>query len=122
MNDQTAKLLEQLAGKLGTTSEYLWSVLLKQAPVAATITLIQILLVLAAGIGLWKAHQHFLNDDNKVSYYNLNEGLAVPMVVGCIFWLILLIAAFFLMEEIINGYFNPEFWALDYIMGKLSDK
>lgn len=122
MNDQTAKLLEQLAGKLGTTSEYLWTVLIKQAPVDATITLIQSVLVLIAGVALCRAHLYFLNDDNKVSYYNLREGLAIPMIVVSVVWFILLIGCFLLFESIINGYFNPEFWALDYIMGKLSSK
>lgn len=34
MNEQTTKLIEQLAKELGTTAEYLWTVLLKQSPIA----------------------------------------------------------------------------------------
>lgn len=39
MEEKTIKLIEQLAQKLGTTTEYLWAVLLKQAPIDATVVL-----------------------------------------------------------------------------------
>ena len=41
MNDQTAALLQNLANKLGTTSEYLWGILLRQATLSGTTDLIQ---------------------------------------------------------------------------------
>lgn len=44
MNEQTVKLVEQLAQKLGTTTEYLWNVLIKQAPISAAIDMIYCLL------------------------------------------------------------------------------
>lgn len=119
MNDNTTKLIEQLAAKLGTTSEYLWGILIKQAPVAATVILTQIILIIIAGFVLYKSHLSFSDDDNKVSYYNLEEGLVVPFTIAVIIWVILVIVSFFMVEEVINGYFNPEFWALNYIMDKL---
>jgi uncharacterized membrane protein len=122
MNDQTTKLIDQLAQKLGTTTEYLWSVLLRQAPVDATITLIQVLLVIFSGIALYKMNKHFSDDDNKISYYNAAEAICVPMWIGAIIWIILAIASFFCIGDIINGYFNPEFWALEYIFESIKSK
>lgn len=119
MNDETQKLIEQLAQKLGTTTEYLWSVLLRQAPVDATITLMQILLVIFSGIALYKMNKHFSDDDNKISYDSADVAIVIPMVICAIIWIILAIACFFCIGDVINGYFNPEFWALDYILGLL---
>ena len=38
MNEATAKLIEELAAKLGTTAEHLWGVLVRQAPISATVS------------------------------------------------------------------------------------
>lgn len=119
MNDQTAKLLEQLASKMGTTSEYLWSILLRQAPIESTITLIQVILIMGVGVVLFKCHKHFMNDKNDMSYYEKEETLGIPMILAAVIWFIFFLAAIVCLDEIINGYFNPEFWALDYIMDKL---
>lgn len=35
MNEETSKLIRELADKLGTTAEHLWSVLVKQAPISS---------------------------------------------------------------------------------------
>ena len=40
MNEQTTILLQKLSESLGTTSEYLWAVLIKQAPISATISMV----------------------------------------------------------------------------------
>ena len=68
MNEQTTKLIEQLAQKLGTTTEYLWSVLLKQAPIDATVTLFQTLCVMLFGLALWKIHKHLLKKESEDKY------------------------------------------------------
>lgn len=125
MNDNTARLIEQLAQKLGTTSEYLWSVLLKQAPIEATITLIQTGLVALFGLVLWCVHKKLSNTivdndygkGNMYDKYELSAG--VPMLLGLVIFVILSITAFFCFGEIINGYFNPEYWAFDHILRSL---
>jgi hypothetical protein len=120
MNDQTTKLIESLAAKLGTTADYLWAVLLKQAPVDATLTLIQILIVIAAGVTLYKAHMHLSNDKNDNSYYQ-REAYGPLMGVLFIGWMFFAGAAFFAIPNVINGYFNPEFWALDYVLSQVKN-
>jgi hypothetical protein len=123
MNEQTRQLLEKLADKLGTTSEYLWSVLLKQAPIYATFTLIQTLFLLFAGWGLWKVQQKLLSKPEKShynSYYDkYEEGAVIPMIIISFVWIALMSIYFINFDSIINGYFNPEYWALTEILKSL---
>jgi len=119
MNNETSKLIEQLAQKLGTTTEYLWSILLKQAPVSATIILIQILIIAIVGFFIYRFHKHLSNDDNEMSYYN-SEGLEIFMTVIGIVWVLLAFSSLFFIPRVIYGYFNPEFWALNYIIDFLN--
>lgn len=39
MNEQTLKILSDLSNKMGTTTEYLWTILLKQGPISGIIDL-----------------------------------------------------------------------------------
>ena len=121
MNDNTAKLLEQLANKLGTTSEYLWQILLKQAPIDATITLIQTIGVILFGVLLYRLHKNFSKEEHGTydSMYHNNSGLAIPMFIACLIFIVLAIATFICMGSIITGYFNPEYWALEKILSSI---
>jgi hypothetical protein len=124
MNETTAKLLEQLAAKLGTTSEYLWGVLLKQAPISATITLFQTLGVVIFGIALWRIHVRLMKKNKEdryaeCGYEKYDMGAVIPMVVGFIVFAILVVACLCSVESVANGYFNPEYWALKEILSSL---
>ncbi len=124
MEKETIKLIETLANKLGTTSQYLWGILVKQAPVDATITLMQIIIVAIAGIALYKTHKRLCqkpkNDNYNDSWYEKSDGvLPAIMVVLAVIWGVLAICCFFAINDIFNGYFNPEYWALNYLMEKL---
>ena len=120
MNEQTTKLIEQLAKKLGTTAEYLWTVLLKQAPISAMIDLVYLVIVTITGIGLYKLHKYCTKEtgEYKESIYEDKGELVIPaMVVLATAWVIFFIACFFSIGNIINGFFNPEYWALKEILG-----
>jgi ABC-type phosphate transport system permease subunit len=124
MNENTAKLIEQLAQKLGTTSEYLWRILLKQAAVDATTTLIQFLAVILFGITLWKIHKKLMkkvSDDKyaETGYDKYEEGAIVPMILSTVVFAILFIICFCCIGDIINGYFNPEYWALKTVLNSI---
>ncbi len=117
MNNQTAELLKTLAGKLGTTSELLWNILLKQAHISATIQLLQTILVILFALILYKKHLKFSKEtekDNSI-YYN-NEGIVICMIISSIICGILLIVVFICLSDIFNGYFNPQYWALEKIL------
>lgn len=119
MKDQTQEILSEIASKLGTTAEYLWAVLLNQAPISATINLIQVILVLIGCFLLYKTHIYFRNNekyeaDNWMDDSNL--WYSIPMVLAGISMAFLLLFCFLSIDNIVNGYFNPEYWALKKIL------
>ena len=120
MNEQTTKLIEQLALKLGTTTEYLWSVLLKQAYISAITTLIYLVGIIGAGFLLLKAHIAFSKEteESNSKYWDSGE-LQFIMIALAFIWSVLFIVAFFSIENIVNGFLNPEYWALKEIMSNL---
>jgi hypothetical protein len=108
MNQETLKLIESLAIKLGTTSEYLWGVLLKQARVEAIfsglIAILSLVSVFAFALTL------FLKRDDW-------DG---PILAIC-FMLSFLSVLFFILSVafFVPAFFNPEYWALQQILGGL---
>lgn len=109
------QLLETLAKNLGTTVEYLWSVLLKQAPISATIDLILLILVLVAGYLLYRLHLKLSGE-----YIYDDSDIAVPlMCMAAVIWFLIFIVAVCCIPSIINGYFNPEYWALKEILNSV---
>ena len=121
MNTEITNLLATLADKLGTTSEYLWGILLRQAPISATVILIQIIFTVLSGIFLWKLHKYFSKEtDERYSMYDRsNGGLEVLIIIFSVLILIIGIVSFFQIENVLNGYFNPEYWALNKILNTL---
>ena len=116
--EELTPLLEKLAVKLGTTTEYLWGVLLKQAPITAVTELVYLILVVLGGIALYKIHKRLSKegDGNNSIYYDC-EGLAIaPMVIATVIWAILFVNCFHSIGTIVTGFLNPEYWALDEIV------
>jgi hypothetical protein len=117
---ETTKLIEQIANKLGTTTEYLWGVLVKQAPIQSTITLFQIALVCVFGHILFKIHKRLMQE--KKYGWVMESGYeqfstAIPLMsIAFIIFLFFGISAFFCIADVFNGYFNPEYWALQQIL------
>lgn len=120
MNQQLSQLLEKLANKLGTTTEYLWCVLLRQSRISASITLFYFLFIAAIGFIIYKLHRKFIKEDSKGnnSYYH-HEELAVIMTIASVLWGIGVICCAFSLSNIFNGYFNPEYWALKEILDSI---
>lgn len=123
MNEQTTKLLETLANKMGTTVEYLWSVLIKQAPIEASILLLQFSIWGILGFLLYKTHIKFSQQREKEdehytrSIYNkYGDTAGIPMLLGLTLWVVIAIMCFFSIEDVINGFFNPEYWALQKVL------
>ena len=114
MNEETTKLLEQLAQKLGTTTEYLWAILVKQAPIDSAITLFQFALIGIFGYALFRTHKWLCASEKyeKSRYEYYEEYATYPMAVAFAIFVILAVFAFFCIEEVIYGFLNPEYWAL----------
>lgn len=120
MNEQTTQLLEKLAEKLGTTSEYLWGVLIKQAPMDSVINLILMALTVVLGLVIYRVHKHFLYEPEELGkesiYEEYGPGAGIPMIMASIVFLIMVMGSLFAIESVINGFFNPEYWALQKIL------
>ena len=121
MNDNLTALLEKLATKLGTTAEHLWRILLVQAKVSATNSLIFLLLAIFSGILLYRFHKWLAYADPKAQYstsrYDDNGELYVPLIlIPALMWGVFSLCILFDISNIINGYFNPEYWALEKVL------
>lgn len=118
MNNETQKAIELLAQKLGTTSEYLWGILLSQAPIDATMHVVYLFLSILLCFALYRIHKYLMNDDNEISYYNY-EGLEIFMIIVAGLVSAIFAALLFTVGNALNGFFNPEFWALNYVMNHI---
>lgn len=122
MNKEELKLIEQLANKLGTTTEYLWSVLLKQAYIQSVITIFQFFIIWIFGYFLLKIHKKLSSDSgygagNRYGgYEHYGDYAVIPMFISAIVFAFLVIVAFFSIESVFYGLFNPEYWALNKIL------
>lgn len=115
MNQETLQFLEQLAAKLGTTSEYLWGVLVSQAKWDAFISFIQMAFMAAWIYWNIKLHLKFCKNmpGENYTYYAEYEAMAgIPMIIAGILSCILFF--FFLngFNDLISSIVNPEYWAL----------
>lgn len=112
-------LLEKLAKQLGTTAEYLWAVLVRQAPIASCIDILQYIIL---GVVTY----FFVRSTKK--FWTIGESehwdgcwLLVPGIIG-VFLLILWVVVFFVIQNTITGFVNPEYWALKKILELISGK
>jgi len=122
MNPELTKLLNQLAGKLGTTTEYLWSVLIKQAQIDAITNLMQMVIIWGFGYVLYKIHRK-LSKSNGYKHggclYDEYDGIGIVMIIVAMVWSFLALAAFFCIGDVVNGFLNPEYWALNRVLSTL---
>lgn len=115
MNQETLKALTELSNKLGTTAEYLWSVLVKQAPISGFISLFEVAATLAAIYFLFvvvKQKVATYKDVGRIDDHSF--ALWFIFCVACV-W------AFFIVclgiGDAITAFVNPEYWALSKIIG-----
>jgi uncharacterized membrane protein len=112
MDDKTLQALTALATELGTTSEYLFGVLVKQAPISGTINLLVMAAWAYACVVLVritkrkttkKEGAHYAEWDSVVWIATGGVVLVVALIVGCE------------LAGAISAIVNPEYWALKQI-------
>jgi uncharacterized membrane protein len=118
MNEQTAKLIQELADKFGTTTEYLWAVLVRQAPISSTADLIVLVisfftLLASAYFIYWSVKGGQEASYDKENYYLV---AVIISVIACIISAIILISGVLYLDTIAAGFCNPEYWALKQII------
>lgn len=122
MDDKTLQALNILADKLGTTAEYLWGVLIKQAFISGVVDAITLLslavAVVISGIFIYgKGKVPPKTQDDP--YPHAEWDSEIQMMVWAFY---LLAAAFVLVAISINlstvvaAFMNPEYWALKQIL------
>jgi hypothetical protein len=122
MKDEKNQALEILAEKLGTTAEYLWKVLVKQAPISATIDIVYFILITIGGYLLFRLHIYLSKergDKEESLYYKYEEVAGIPMVIVCVLWGVAFIISFCFLGDVAIGFANPEYWALNEILNSL---
>ena len=121
MNDQTLQALTALATKLGTTAEYLWGVLLRQAPLSGVMTLVTVAVMVVAAVLLARfvrSKTKKVDDGEGYRRAEWEDEVAIVFAWGSVwcFALITLVVALAEMPNAITAFVNPEFWALRQIL------
>lgn len=125
MDDKTAALIEKLADKLGTTAEHLWGVLLRQAPINALVDLfINAAMVVTAvyltRLVIRKITVPLLSRDEYMARPAWNGDMAwLAGAMLTVWWIVTLLRMFNTMTGTVTAFFNPEFWALSYILSNI---
>ena len=122
MDEKTLHALTALAQKLGTTAEYLWGVLLKQAPITGIVDLLTSA-ALFAGAWLWLRYVmqkttepkeiagtrwERADWDNEAAFFSWLSAIVLVAIAS-----VLLVSS---VSTIITVMLNPEYWALRQIL------
>lgn len=115
MNELT-ELLAELAIELGTTTEYLWSILLKQAPIEAATGIVLFALSLIAIVAFYRyarwisSHAALLEKSDRLQMH-----VMIVILIGLLLG-VWLAARLDSIPNIVSAIFNPEYWALRQIL------
>jgi hypothetical protein len=122
MDDKTLQALTALSTKLGTTVEYLWGVLLRQAPITGAIELVLMCVLVTTSLFLI---QFVRRKTTKPAKTNENpypkadwpdEGGVFAWMAAILFAFITALIVFFDLSNVVSALINPEYWALRQIL------
>lgn len=118
MEKNTEQLIRELADKLGTTTEYLWGVLIKQAAVYSYSNICFILF-----LGICVYFPFFLTKKLVNKMKNKHNDYEIEMVFGTVvmgvFLIVFIIHVCVTFTDTITGLTNPEYWALQQILKQI---
>ena len=122
MDDKTLTALTALAQKMGTTAEYLWGVLLKQAPITGAIDLAVMVAWVSAAVWWFRFVQRKTSTppataDGKYSNAQWREeGAGIAWVSVVVAGLVVALCVGAILSSTVAAIFNPEYWALKQIL------
>jgi len=123
MDENTLQALTALANKLGTTTEYLWSVLLKQAPITGLIDLGVMIGLVVMTYGWFRFVQRKTTtppateeDRYPRAAWTEEVGIAFAWASVGLWVLIDIFVIACALATTIAALFNPEYWALMQIL------
>jgi TRAP-type C4-dicarboxylate transport system permease small subunit len=124
--DELTQLLQQLAGQLGTTVEFLWGVMVRQARVEAIYNIVSLCITTI----LWIASYWYIKWTCNV-WRKWTEIDKIPeederylhlVIVGFFGYVILAVITFVLIvhtKQTVTQLLNPEYWALKQILEQI---
>jgi len=115
--DQIAPILQQLADKLGVASEVLWQALLKQAAINAYYRIFVVALTLpliVIGVRMFFKYNAMRN---AATTWTDREYAENYMLGGIALFAIPMLLDLALMGGVFTRLLNPEYWAIQQIMG-----
>lgn len=115
MNEQAVLFLKELSNKLGTTSEYLFSALVKQAPISGIINLLVIVLLFVLTF-LWTRNVY----KKSCLHYYEEESIRFFAWLSVIILLFISLCMLESLPIVISGLINPEYWALKEISNMIN--
>jgi len=122
MDDKTLQALTALANKLGTTAEYLWGVLLRQAPITGAIDML-LMAAWVVGAVMWcrfvarkTAPPKATEDDRYPRADWAEESAFFSWVSVGVVALFAGLAVSSSLAIALAALFNPEYWALRQIL------
>jgi len=114
MDDKTLAALTALANKLGTTAEYLWGVLVRQAPLQGALDLAVLAVWGLVCVWLIRFVRSKTSGDKPAFSDEVGRGFAWAGVVF-VCALVMLIGGLTFSSSI-TAIINPEYWALRQIL------
>lgn len=113
MNDKTMQVLTDLAEKLGTTAEYLWAALLRQAPISGLADLA----LMAGWISATVIWTKIVIRKAPTWEKEYEEDRAIFAWIGVILlWISTAYSITAGLSLTISAFLNPEYWALKQIL------
>lgn len=110
MNKETIDLLRDMAEKLGTTTEYLWGVLIQQAYVSGLLSVAYVALLLTVFIALIAALVIHIKRSDDTEEVNISIFVLIAVsILGAI-----MISHG--VGDAVTALANPEYWALKQII------
>lgn len=110
-------VLRELAEKFGTTTEFLWTVMIKQSYVTG-ITYICTFALSLVCIIIWNRiawHPKFWGTDNEDLYIVVNFGKFFGTL-AAVMWVFIFLCS---MVDVVTSLVNPEYWVLKQVFGGL---
>jgi uncharacterized membrane protein YhaH (DUF805 family) len=115
--EEIMEILRALAEKFGTTTEFLWTVMIKQSYVTGithTLTFaLSLVCIIFWNLIVW--HKNFQDTDNADLYIVINFGKLFG-VFASVMWVFIFLAT---LVEVVTSLINPEYWVLKQVFGGL---
>lgn len=114
MNEKTVQLIEKLAQKLGTSSEFIWATLIKQAQISAMGGILFFVLFIVIVFMVTRLYNRkpeiFIDEYGDFTF----SGIITAVCIIC-FGLF----SCFVVFDAMTALFNPEYWALKTILNHI---